>query len=190
MLTSIRLVILIFMAALLAACSSAPLIKQPPEWVYEKDAIQLGFSSDQQLNLFQNQSHSLMLCLYHLRDPNGFNQLIDEKGGLLKLLECSRFDPSVTYSRRLVLQPGQQLNESMDRTDGAKYVGIVAGYYNLHKDTSIRSYQIPVTEVKKGSLLVQKSAKLIINLNMGPQGIIQPANTTKSPAAMPGKEKQ
>src|ERR1039457_770172 len=97
----IRILLCLCTASLLSACSSSPIIKQPPEWGYEKDAIQLHFVSDPQLNLYQKQNHSLIVCLYHLRDSNGFNQLIGEQGGLSKLLECSRFDQSVTYYRRL-----------------------------------------------------------------------------------------
>ena len=190
MITVIRLMLCICTASLLFACSSAPLVKLPPEWGYEKDAIQIHLVSDPQLNLYQKQAHSLIVCLYHLRDPNGFNQLIDEKGGLPKLLECSRFDTSVTYSKRLVMQPNQEVSESMDRTDGAKYVGIVAGYYSLQKDSSVISYSIPVTEVKKGSTLVQKSAKLNIDLYLGPQDIIQIADIPKVTTTTPGKEKK
>ncbi|MSN26943.1 MAG: type VI secretion system lipoprotein TssJ [Geobacter sp.] len=190
MIQIIRIALYLCVASLFSACSSAPLVKLPPEWGYEKDAIQLHFTSDPQLNLFQNQAHSLMICLYHLRDPNGFNQLIDEKGGLLKLLECSRFDPSVTYSRRIVAQPGREMTELLDRTDGAKFVGVVAGYYTLHKEGSVRSYPIPVTEVRKGSTLVQKSAKLNIDLYLGPQEIIELKNITKGTVTIQGKEKK
>jgi type VI secretion system VasD/TssJ family lipoprotein len=190
MINVIRIILCLCAASLLSACSSAPLVKQPPEWGYEKDAIQLHFVSDPQLNLYQKQTHSLIVCLYHLRDPNGFNQLIDEKGGLPKLLECSRFDPSVTYSRRLVVQPNQEVTELLDRTDGAKFIGIAVGYYSLQKESSVRSYPIPITEVKKGSTLVQKTAKLNIDLYLGPQGIKQPKNIPKGTATIKGKEKQ
>lgn len=186
----IRIILYIAATSLLFACSSAPLVKQPPEWGYEKGAIQLHFTGDPLLNLFQKQPHSLIVCLYHLRDPNGFNQLADEKGGLQKLLECNRFDPSVTYSRRLVIQPKQELTELLDRTDGAKYVGIVAGYYALQKETSVRSYQIPLTEVKKGSFLVQKTAKLNIELHLGPQGIMPAVKPPDNAITTDGKEKQ
>jgi type VI secretion system VasD/TssJ family lipoprotein len=186
----IRILLCLYAASLLFACSSTPLVKQPPEWGYEKDAIQLHFVSDPQLNLYQKQAHSLIVCLYHLRDPNAFNQLIDEQGGLPRLLECSRFDSSVTYSRRLVVQPSQEVTELLDRTDGAKFIGIVAGYYTLQKDSSVRSYPIPVTEVKKGSTLVQKAAKLNIDLYLGPQEIKQPTEITKGKVLMEGKEKQ
>jgi type VI secretion system VasD/TssJ family lipoprotein len=188
--TIIRILFCLGATTLLSACSSAPLIKLPPEWGYEKEAIQLHFVSDPQLNLYQKRAHSLLVCLYHLRDPNGFNQLIDEKGGLAKLLDCSRFDQSVTYSKRLVFQPNQETNESMDRTDGAKYIGIVAGYYTLQKDSAVISYSIPITEVKKGSTLVQKTAKLNIDLYLGPQDIIQIQDIPKVTTTKPVKEKQ
>ncbi len=170
----IRMLLYLSVAVLLSACSSTPLVKQPPEWGYEKDAIQLHVVSDPHLNLYQKRAHSLIVCLYHLRDPNGFNQLIDEKDGLPRLLECNRFDPSVTYSRRLVIQPHQEITELLDRTDGAKFIGIVTGYYDLQKESTTRSYRIPITEVKRGSVLVQKTAKLNIELYLGSQGITQP----------------
>lgn len=186
----IRIAFFLSVASLFSACSSAPLVKQPPEWGYEKDAIQLHIVSDPQLNLYQKQAHSLIVCLYHLRDPNGFNQLIDEKDGLSRLLECSRFDPSVTYSRRLVIQPNQELNESLDRTDGAKFVGVVAGYYTLQKEGSVKSYPIPITEAKKGSILVQKTAKLNIDIYLGRQDIMQITDIPKVTRTIPGKDKQ
>ncbi len=170
------------LASLLFACSSTPLAKQPPDWGYEKNAIQLQITSDPQINLYQKKAHSLLVCLYNLKDLNGFNQLSDEKDGLPKLLECNRFESSVTYSKKLVVQPGQKITESLDRTDGAKYVGIVAGYYSLQKEGAVRTYAIPVSEVKKGSVLVQKAEKLVINLHLDPNEIKQPVATTKEAA--------
>jgi type VI secretion system VasD/TssJ family lipoprotein len=158
-------IILIFpFIAFLSSCSSSPKIIQPPEWEYERNAIQLHLTSDPRLNLYQKRAHSLILCVYHLKDLNGFNQLADEKDGLSKLLECSRFDPSVTYSKRLIVQPNQEVKESLDRTEGAKYVGIIAGYYSLRKDNTVRTFQIPVS-------LFNNPKKLKIDLYLGPQEI-------------------
>jgi type VI secretion system VasD/TssJ family lipoprotein len=167
-------------AALLFSCASAPLVQQPPEWGYEKDAISLRFTGDPHLNLFQKQAHSLIVCLYQLKDLNGFSQLSDEKDGLPKLLDCSRFDPSVTYAKRLVIQPNQKNTQSLDRTEGAKYLGCVAGYYTLRKESSIRSYPIPLTDLEKNSRLPQKPAKLSLDLYLGPLGI-RPSENPTSP---------
>jgi type VI secretion system VasD/TssJ family lipoprotein len=167
-------------ASLLFACSSAPLVKQPPEWSYEKDAIALKFTADRQLNLFQQRAHSLLICLYQLRDPSAFNQLMDEKDGLAKLLDCNRFDPSVSHARRLVLQPNQNLTEQVDRAEGARFVGVVAGYYTLRKTGSIRTYTIAVKEHTEHATLQQKPEKLRIDLYLGPHEIRLPGDPPKT----------
>ena len=169
---------------LLAACSSVPQIKLPPVWDYEQGAIQLHLASDPQLNLFQKKPHSIIFCLYHLKDPNGFKQLADERDGIAKLLECSRFDQSVTYAKRLIIQPNQNLSVVLDRTESAKFVGIVAGYYSLQKTSSVRSYQIPLTEVEQKSTLVQKPAQLSINLYLGAHEIKQQVERKPSQTMM------
>lgn len=134
------------------------------QWEYEKGAIELCMSSNKALNLYQKQAHSLILCAYQMRDLSAFNQVVDEKDGLPKLLECTRFDPSITYAKRLVVQPGLEARELMDRSEGAKYVGIVAGYYELTKENAVQSFQIPLS-------FFQNPKKLAINLNLGSQGI-------------------
>ena len=168
---SIAMIFILSFAALLFSCSSKPKIIKPPEWGYEKDAIQLRFTGDPELNLYQKKAHSLVVCVYHLKDLNGINQLMDEKDGLPKLLECGRFDPGVTYSRRLVVQPNRELKETLDRTDGAQYVGVVAGYYNLQKETSARSFPIPIAGERVKKTLIQRPAKMNLDLYFGPQEI-------------------
>jgi len=144
---------------------------QEAEWRFEKQAIRLRFKSDPQLNLYQRTSHTLVLCVYHLKDPNAFNQLLEEKEGLWKLLECGRFDPSVTYAKRVVVQPGKDLTEVMDRPEGARYVSIVAGYYTLQKERVSRIFPIPVVSEKKGDTIFLRPGVLDINLYLGPQEI-------------------
>ncbi len=147
----------------------------PTDWRFEKDGIRLHLKGDPKLNLFQGDPHTLMICVYNLKDPNAFNQLMDEKEGLTKLLECSRFDPSVTSSKRIVLQPGQEVNESMDRGEGAKYVSLVAGYFNLKKEKVSRLYPIQTREESKGTRS-QFSLPAVLNLDLylGPQEIQDP----------------
>ncbi|MHC1697150.1 MAG: type VI secretion lipoprotein TssJ [Geobacteraceae bacterium] len=158
-----KILIVSVFAISIVSCS-LPLSSRQSNWEYEKGAIDLCIHSDQRLNLLQEKSHSLLVCIYHLRDLNGFNQLMDEKGGLSNLLECRRFDPGVTYAKRIVVQPNQETTEIMDRTEGAKYVGIVAGYYDLHKGNAARAFQIPLS-------FFQNPKKLSIVLQLGPQGI-------------------
>jgi type VI secretion system VasD/TssJ family lipoprotein len=157
-------ILLVSIFAISIASCVHPLGNSQSKWEYEKSAIDLCIQSDPRLNLLQEKAHSLMVCIYHLRDLNGFNQLMDEKDGLSKLLECGRFDTGVTYAKRIVVQPNQTTKETMDRTEGAKYVGIVAGYYDLEKSNAVRSFQIPISFFKNPK-------RLSIDLALGSQGI-------------------
>ncbi len=162
--TDVRVWMLLACAVLLSSCSSAP--SRPPEYTYQKEAITITLRADPQLNLYQGSPHTLVLCTYQLKDPNAFNQLVDERDGLPKLLECGRFDGSVAYTKRLVVQPGQLAVETLDRAEGAKYISVVAGYYSLQKATVVRLYQFPVTA--KSST----PGNLAIELYLGPQAIL------------------
>lgn len=140
---------------------------------FERGAIRIHLKADPRLNLFDATPHTLFLCVYHLRDPNGFNQVLDEADGIGKLLECSRFDPAVTNTKKIHLQPGVEFTEAQDRPEGAKYVGIVAGYSTLRKEDCIRLYQVPIVEERIG-WSIRKTAmpgKLSIDLYLGPDSI-------------------
>ncbi len=159
---SLKACLPLLLAGSLVSCA------KPSQMPYERNAVQLHVVSDPSLNLFGGTSHTLVLCVYQLRDPNAFNQAKDEKDGLVKLLECSRFDPSVTYAKSRSVQPRQELNEVLDRAEGTWYVGIVAGYSQLQKERSTRLYEIPLSSV------FNKPQTLIIDLYLGAQEIQEP----------------
>ena len=135
------------------------------------DAVYLHIKADPQLNHYQAGAHALFLCIYHLKDSVVFNQLTDEKDGLAKLLECGRFDPSVLRSGSMIIQPSQEVTEYLGRVEGARYLGIIAGYYNnFKKERIVRSFSIPGI----GSTFVQKMGNLYVDLYLGPQGMVEP----------------
>jgi hypothetical protein len=112
--------------------------------------------------------------VYQLRDPNTFNQFAHDRVGLSRLLQCDLFDASVGSSERLIVHPGGDLNSVLDRPEGAKYLAIVAGYYSLQKDRSVRLIEFPVIVEKKGLIFrtkVYKLGKLDVELRLGPQQI-------------------
>jgi type VI secretion system VasD/TssJ family lipoprotein len=126
-------------------CASGP----PPAPVFQKEAIRLNLKADARLNLYQASPHTLLVCTYQLVDPNGFNQLVDEPNGMAKIMECGRFDSSVAATKRFVMQPGSEVREMIDRAEGAKYIGLAAGYYTTQKDKPFRLYRLPVKMGKK-----------------------------------------
>ncbi|MGD9367855.1 MAG: type VI secretion system lipoprotein TssJ [Desulfobacteraceae bacterium] len=160
------------MFLLLSACASQPL--PPPEWTYEKDAIEVHLKSDPKLNFDEGVPHTLLVCLYQLKDPNAFNQLSDDTDGIYKLLECGLFDASVATAKRIIVRPGKDMRVTLDRAAGAQYVAVVAGYYVLEKDRMVRLYEIPVIVEKKGFIKRTKIAKpglLKVDIELGPAQI-------------------
>ncbi len=157
------------------SCSSKTVPSMPEvKYPYEPDSIHLHLKADRQLNLFQNRPHPLSLCVYQLTDPNGFNLRIGEEEGLYELLECKRFDPSVATFKRLVIQPGGEVEKKMDRGEGAKYVAVVAGYFTLQRDRIYLLREVPVVIEKKGWIFrtkIHKPGTMNIDLLLGPQEI-------------------
>jgi type VI secretion system VasD/TssJ family lipoprotein len=165
-----------FLAPFIFSCASAPV--EPEKYGYEKDAIELHFKADKQLNFKDKKAHALVVCVYQLISPNAFNQLAGSRNGLYSLLECSVFDPaSVAVSRQLVVNPGKDMAVKLDRAEGARYVALVAGYYTIDKDKIVRLYKIPMVTERHGFLWLRKTIKpgiLDINLIMASRQIQEP----------------
>lgn len=123
----------------------------PPSYSLAPPTIHLDFKADSQLNHYQGSPHTLLVCVYQLRDPNGFNQLKEDNTGLSKLLACSPFDSSAVGAYRVIAQPGQESDYTLDIAEGARYVGIVAGYYVLKKENVVRLKPIPMQQMSTGT---------------------------------------
>lgn len=157
---------------LLSACAAKQL--PPPQWSYEKEAIRMHIKADNKLNLDEGEAHTLLLCAYQLSDPNTFNQLANDQDGLYTLLECSLFGDGAAAAKRMIIQPGQDINLTLDRAEGARYVAFVAGYYLLEKDRMVKMVEIPEYIEKKGFIKTSKARKpapLNIDLILGPQQV-------------------
>ena len=164
---------------MLNACAAKQL--PPPQWIYEKDAIRMHVKADSKLNLDEGEAHTLLLCAYQLSDPNTFNQLSNDQDGLYTLLDCSLFGSGAAASKRMIIQPGQDINLTLDRAEGARYVAIVAGYYILEKDRMVKMVDIPEFFEKKGFIKkakTRKPAPMNIELVLGPQQITTVSTST------------
>lgn len=133
----------------LVACASKPKPK-PDRPGFLENGVVFHLEADPMLNLYDGQPHTLLLCVYQLQDPNAFNQYREDYAGISKLLEGKRFDPSVASAKRIFVQPGDNQGLVLDRAEGARYVGVVAGYYNMDKDRVARLFEVPLIEQEKG----------------------------------------
>ena len=156
--------LLVFLSAC-AGSPGAPMVAA----TFCEECIRVDVVADHRLNLHREVPHTLKLCLYQLSDPNSFNQLTNDVNGLYDLLECKRFDPSVKVSQQEFIHPGKDRTLLVDRAEGTKFVGIVAGYYNLRKESIIELHEIPV----KRSFFskIHDLDRLNLRLQLGPQQI-------------------
>ncbi len=160
------------MIPLINACSFFP--ASPPRWDLEKEGIILHLKSDNKLNVEKGKAYTLYFVIYQLDSPNVFNQLSEDEEGLSKLLSSKIFDPSVTAVKSIVIYPGTDVTYKIDRAEGARYIGVVAGYRTMTSERMVRLFDIPV-QIKIDNIL-KLTQKLVpvtldINLKLGPQQI-------------------
>ncbi|MCD4721633.1 MAG: type VI secretion system lipoprotein TssJ [Desulfobacula sp.] len=168
----INMLVPVFFILFLFSCSGKVL--PPPQWTYEKDAIKLQVIADPMLNLDEGKAHTLHVCIYQLKDPNGFNQLASDQSGLYKLLDCKLFDQGVAASKRLIVHPGEETKWVLDRAENAKYLAVVAGYYGIVKERITRLIEVPVIIEVKGFFTKKRKqipGLLDVKLLLGPQQI-------------------
>ncbi|WP_339137013.1 MAG: type VI secretion system lipoprotein TssJ [Candidatus Electrothrix sp. GW3-4] len=135
-----------------------------PEWTYEKDAVSLRIKADPLLNVIDGEPHTLMLCLYQLRDKSMFEQLSGNEDGIYQLLDCEAFDSSVNMAKRLIVHPGQDMTIVTDRLAGTQHQGIVAGYYTLQKERMIRAIDISTILSQEENAYLVDRLNLVVNL--------------------------
>lgn len=141
------------------------------QWTFGSNAISLQIKADSQLNLFKDNPHTIVLCVYQLSDPNAYNDLAKDKEGIVKLLGCKRFGESVSGVERVILQPGEVRTVFLDRAVGAQYVALVAGYYDLKPEKTTLLFKIPVNVTKKGLIFKDTfmiPGRLDIGVFLGP----------------------
>ncbi|MBJ6750692.1 type VI secretion lipoprotein TssJ [Geomonas anaerohicana] len=128
-----RVLLAVSLLALLPGCTMNMRLAEGGASSSPRRVIRLKVQADPQLNRYDRNSHALLLCLYQLKEPDGFRQLAQNREGVPKLLECGRFDPSVVNAQLLVVQPGQELSQSCDKGTDARYLGLATGYYSFGK---------------------------------------------------------
>lgn len=168
----LKIILLLLTLVLVHSCSFLP--ASPPKWDRENDAIVLHLTSDDKLNVEKGKAYTLYFVVYQLTCPIAFNQLSEDEEGLSRLLSSKIFDPSVAVVKSIVIYPGTDVTYKIDRAEGARYVGVAAGYRTMTKERMVRLFDVPL-HVKRESLLKMTRklvpGTLVINLKLGPQQI-------------------
>ncbi len=145
-----------------------------PSRPYAAKAIQIQYRADENLNRYEDKPHTLMLVVYQVTDMKWFNSNIKDAAGLATLLAAEKPDQSVLSVDRFFIEPGEVNQVELDRYENAKWVSIVAGYYDLTPGQVTRSWELPVLIETKGTFFKTNQARmglLGMNLYFGPSSI-------------------
>lgn len=122
-----------------------------PKANYEEKSIILSYESSNNINYFNGSPHSLSIFVFQLSDVQKFDMLSRTSSGVEKMIKSNINDPTFIIYNRYTIMPNESKTIYIDRHTGAKYVGIVAAFfeYSTIKDTVWRENIPIVTEDEK-----------------------------------------
>lgn len=167
-------ILLLVLAALVLLSACTPKVTKP-EWKFAKESIRVHIRADQQLNLYNQKSHTLYVCFYQLSELNKFDQMTQDHNGIRKLLEGNLFDTSVAAVTSKTILAGENITVILDRAERAKYFAVVTGYYaQLSNERMVRRHKIQVETIRESFFKQTYSCQpcpLDIILVLGPSQI-------------------
>ncbi len=148
----------IFHCGLMTGCGGDPppqpsKVAEDPDlvlWPRAKDAITLYMQATDDLNWYDSKAHSLQVIIYQLDNPDPFLSLGRKSNGVEALLKAESFDKSVKDVTRTFIQPDEAKVETLDRVEGAKFIGIVGGYFKSTPSKSVRAWHISLQKSSEG----------------------------------------
>jgi type VI secretion system VasD/TssJ family lipoprotein len=144
------------------------------EWSYAKEGIWLQLASDDQLNNYENESHTLVMGVYQLSETQSFYKLLADRPQISNDLLTGQTGKQVIQFDRYVLTPGKATVLKLDRAQGAKFIGMIAGYYDFNAVNAARLFRVPVNMQSEGMLSTTYKAEpavLALRLIFGSTGI-------------------
>jgi type VI secretion system VasD/TssJ family lipoprotein len=195
-----RFVLIALTAGLLAACSSMGIqsseqkqkqAKVEVSWPYAKQGVLIELNSATDLNLQAGRAHTLVLGVVQTEDEKGFAQLLTDSAGVQLLLTTGKLPAGVLHTDRYIVNPGERHVLSMDRVQDARYVGLIAGYYEFNPAQAARLFRIPLNMKSSGLIAKEYTAEpavLALRLALGSQSIVNAMSLTHDADKLPVKE--
>lgn len=114
-------------------------------WDYDPLALVFRFQSPPQLNLYRGKPHSLYLKVFQLSDLKVFKDIASTPAGIRELLTSSKeaIDPSILAVNEINIAPNNFEELAVDRYKETRFVAIVAGYFQLYSENSVRIFEVP-----------------------------------------------
>lgn len=131
-----------------------------PDWGFKPEGIEISYRADRMLNEYQGASHAIQVVVYQFDNINRFKELTGYKDGLIRLLKAKSFDPSVKAVKKIFADPGESGKLVLDRAENSKWVGVVAGYFDLVPGRCSCFFNIPQRMEEKGILFKEEIPKV------------------------------
>ena len=123
-------------------------------WTYETKSIAVRIKVKKELNLFSDTSHTVLMGIYQLSDSNGFLSSTSTEEGIRGLLASVKKVtdlpvPGIVSSRKLTIKPNKEEVLVLDRSENARFIGIIVGYYSLDPKKTTAIIPIPAVQDPK-----------------------------------------
>ncbi|WP_080420114.1 type VI secretion system lipoprotein TssJ [Burkholderia ubonensis] len=119
-------------------------------WDYAPDELRIDIDSSTRLNEYRNTSHTLLLAIFQTGDAQALRNLADDPDQMRKALAGSAAEAGFIQTTRYVVAPSASVALSIDRAQQARYIGIVAGYYDADGPRAVRLFDVPLKVEKRG----------------------------------------
>jgi type VI secretion system VasD/TssJ family lipoprotein len=154
-------------------------------WEFAKDGLMIEVAAEPNLNQYRNEAHTLLLGVYQMEDSAAFYKMIADPAALAQSLGGGKGNDAFVQFTRYVVVPGQHSILILDRAQKAKFIGVVAGYYQMSGPTSARLFEVPLTISSEG--LVSKTwkaapAQLAARMSFGADGILNAERLNYDPS--------
>ncbi len=154
-------------------------------WDFAKDGVMIEMSADPELNRYAGQSHTLLVGVYQMEDSAPFYKMIADPAALSRSLGANKGNDGFTQFNRYVVAPEQHSILVLDRAQKAKFIGVVAGYYQMSGATSARLFEVPLTVTSEGLVSTTwkaAPAQLAARMRFGADGIVNSERLNYDPS--------
>ena len=141
---------------------------------FDAGAITLRISPDAQLNVWDDISNSCSLLLFQSADKKTLQDLMSNPIIIKQFFSGMGKADGILKVDKYTVMPGQELTLHVDRSEGAKYVSIIAGYYPYPGKQHMLLFDIPVEITEEGlwnKTLNASLAPLVKEIYLGKESI-------------------
>lgn len=153
---------------------------------FAQSAITLEIQTDPDLNALHGSANSCTLLVIQAPQAATLNHLLSNPVTLRNLFSAAGAQDEILKVDRYPAMPGQISTLHIDRSENARYIAVVAGYYPFPQQQHMALVAIPVIKPGLTGLLTGRNARLeplALRLRLGSTGITHFSGAPRMPLA-------